>query len=67
MRKSSLYYANATDKALVGEVISCSGSFKICDEAVITAGQLANLKRYPTKEKTNRLVGREWAQVDMET
>ena len=54
---------NATDKALADEVISCSGSFKICDEAVITAGQLASLKRYTTKEKTNRLVGREWSQV----
>ena len=51
----------ATDKALAGEVISCSGSFKICDEAVITVGQLASLKRYTTKEKTNRLVGREWS------
>ena len=48
---------------MAGEIISCSGSFKICDEAVITAGQLASLKRYTTKEKTNRLVGREWSQT----
>ena len=36
---------------MAGEVISCSGSFKICDEAVITAGQLANLNVIPRKRK----------------
>ena len=36
---------------------------KYATRQLITAGQLANLKRYTTKEKTNRLVGREWLQV----
>ena len=39
------------------------GVLKYATRQLITAGQLASLKRYTTKEKTNRLVGREWSQM----
>ena len=35
IHKPRSYFKNATDKALAGEVISCSGRFKICDEAIL--------------------------------
>ena len=41
IHKPRSYFKNATDKALAGEVISCSGSFKICDVAVNYCGTIS--------------------------